>query len=176
MIAKRTAFVSIGLILLSLWSSVTKGQTEAHTVLNLSLKDGTSYHFLIAGQKPEMKSRNGQLVVTYQNADGSGQAPQLRFERDAVERLTFGGYDPVGVAAPETMKPGVRFDLVSPGRILISGLSRGDRVEAASLDGRSAVPARRASSGELTLDLSRQPRGVYVISVNQRHTFKYVKP
>lgn len=161
---------------MSLWSSVTNAQTEAHTVLNLALKDGTSYHFLIADQKPEMKSRNGQLVVTYQHSDGSGQAPQLRFNHDEVERLTFGPYDPVGVAAPEEMKQGVRFDLVSPGRILVSGLGKGDRVEAASLDGRSAVPARNASSRELTLDLSRQPKGVYVISVNHRHTFKYVKP
>lgn len=145
-------------------------------MLNLALKDGTSYHFLIADQKPVMKSRNGQLMVFYQNADGSGLAPLLCFERDAVEKLTFGPYDPVDVATLEEMKQGVRFDLVSPGRILVSGLSKGDHVEAASLDGRSAVPARVVSAGELTLDLSRQSRGVYVISVNHRHTIKYVKP
>ena len=176
MIAKRTVIVSIGLLVAFLWSSVINAQTEATTVLNLALKDGTSYHFLIADQKPVMKSRNGQLMVSYQNADGSGLAPLLCFERDAVEKLTFGPYDPVDVAYPMEKQQGVRFDLVSPGRILVSGLSKGDRVEAASLDGRCAVPARRVSAGELTLDLSRQPRGVYVISVNHRHTFKYVKP
>ena len=146
------------------------------SVLNLTLKDGTSYHFLIADQKPVIKSRNGQLVVTYHYADGGSLAPQLSFERDAVECLTFGAYDPVCVVAPTELEQAVRFDLLSPNRIHVCGLNQGDLVEAVSLNGRNAVPARRAVSGELTLDLNRQPRGVYIVSVNRKHTFKFVKP
>jgi len=145
-------------------------------VLNLTLTDGTAYHFLLADQHPVVTSRNGQLFVTYHYAEDGSLAPRLCFERDAVQRLTFGAQDPVGVVNPADNTSAVRFDLVSPNRIRVCGLSEGDRVEAASVDGRSAVPARRASSGELTLDLSRQPRGVYVISVNHRRTFKFVKP
>lgn len=156
-------------------SSGTCAQTSGQ-VLNLLLKDGTAYHFLLADQHPVLTSRNGQLYVTYRYAEDGSLAPQLCFERDAVQRLTFGAQDPVGVVTPTENTSAVRFDLVSPNRIRVCGLSEGDRVEAASMDGRSAVPARRASSGELTLDLCRQPRGVYVISVNHRWTFKFVKP
>ena len=145
-------------------------------VLNLTLTDGTAYYFLLGDQHPVLTSRNGQLFVTYRYAESGSLAPQLCFERDAVLRLTFGAQDPVGVVTAAEITSAVRFDLISPNRIRVCGLSEGDCVEAASMDGRRIVAARRAVRGELILDFSRQPCGMYVISVNHRRTFKFVKP
>ena len=55
-------------------------------VLNLTLTDGTAYHFLLADQHPVVTSRNGQLFVTYHYAEDGSLAPQLCFERDASYR------------------------------------------------------------------------------------------
>ena len=55
-------------------------------VLNLTLTDGTAYHFLLADQHPVVTSRNGQFFVTYHYAEDGSLAPQLCFERDANYR------------------------------------------------------------------------------------------
>ena len=55
-------------------------------VLNLTLTDGTAYHFLLADQHPVVTSRNGQLFVPYHYAEDGSPAPQLCFERDASYR------------------------------------------------------------------------------------------
>ena len=150
-------------------------QTDVRSVMHLTLKDGTVYHFLLSDQRPTLKSHYSRLVVTYQCADGSGQAPQLTFERDVVQSLTFGNYDPTAVALPKSEST-IRFNLTAPGEVRVSGLQPGDCLEAYGADGKQVAAARRAASGELSLNLSHQPRGVYIISVNRRQTFKFLKP
>ena len=150
-------------------------QTVVRSVMHLTLKDGTVYHFLLSDQRPTLKSHYSRLVVTYQYADGSGKAPQLTFERDVVQSLTFGNYDPTAVALPKSEST-IRFNLTAPGEVRVSGLQPGDCLEAYGADGKQVAAARRAASGELSLNFSRQPRGVYIISVNRRQTFKFLKP
>lgn len=58
----------------------------------------------------------------------------------------------------------------------VSGLAEQDRLQVTALDGkRMQVPVQRNGS-EAIVDLTHLSHGVYMVSVNQRFTFKLMKP
>jgi hypothetical protein len=65
---------------------------------------------------------------------------------------------------------------LQPGTIAVNGLNAGDEVQVVGIDGRSVMNARAAEGGQAVVDLSSRTHGIYVISVNKRFTFKYMKP
>jgi hypothetical protein len=107
----------------------------------------------------------------------NGNENYLSFERDQVDNLTVGTTD---VTAIENVKSDecqrVSFDLTSAGVVRVSGLQPSDRLQVFSIDGRSVSAVVSRNEGEATIDLTQQPRSIYIVSVNQRFSFKLMKP
>ena len=166
------------LLVAIVWAASTQAEDmAARTVLNVETQAGQTYHFLLTDQQPVIKSQNGQMQVTYLAQAGDAERATLTFSHQDVKRLTFSPYDPTAVPAVK-QKDGDRvfFDLSVPNHVTVRGLQDGQRVTVHTLDGRSAVSPVRSSGGSVTLDLSGQLRGTYLINAGGQRTFKLLKP
>lgn len=149
---------------------------EVATVLNVETQDGETYHFLLSDQQPVIKSRNGQMQVSYLAQVGDAERTTLSLSHQDVKRLTFSPYDPTAVPSVKQTEGGrVFFDLSERGRVTVRGLQDGQRVTVYTLDGRSAVSPVRSQGGLVTLDLSGLPHGTYLINAGGQRTFKWNK-
>lgn len=142
-------------------------------VLYVHLKDGSKVQFLLPVQKPVVSCGRGLMKIFYQEGDGE---KYMTFERDQVENLTFGPADTNDV---EEVKgdDGLRvtFDLTRDGVVRVSGLLPTDCLQVFGLDGKSVNALMKRDGREATIDLTQQPRGIYMVSVNLCFTFKLMK-
>ena len=162
------------LTLLLLWTMIVGACAEEHGTLFVHLKDGTMVQFTLPVQKPVVSFTRGMMKVAFQE---NGNEDYVSFDRDQVENLTVGTTD---VTAIEDVKSDecqrICFDLTSAGVVRVSGLLPSDRLQVFGLDGKSVSTVVSRNDGEATVDLTQQPRGIYIVSVNQRFTFKLMKP
>lgn len=149
-------------------------RAEEKSSLFVFLKDGSKVQFFLPSQEPTVKYQKGVMTVSYRGLDASEQT--LDFERDQVDYLKVDKSDLTVIDEVKGDESRIRFDLTRKGVVGISGLQQADRIMVCCLDGKSVDAAISRHEGEATIDLSRQPRGVYLISVNQRFTFKLMKP
>ena len=155
--------------------AVAQVQEEASTLV-VSLNDGTDYRFYIPDQAPWMSFSDGYATVSYYLVnEKDGRYDALEVERKNVKRIYFEN-GKTGIKTPAKEKAGVKFSLLQPGMVGVSGLNAGDVILVADLSGRSVMNRKAPASGQTVVDLSDYQRGVYVISINQRFTFKYMKP
>ena len=153
--------------------NVSARSTEETTTLVLSLTDGTEYRFDIPATDPSIKFAKGVVNVYCYVA---GEEPTtLTIERDQLKNIYFEEKG-TAIQTPTISGNAVTFRLLQPGTIAVNGLSAGDEVQVVGIDGRSVMNARAAEGGQAVVDLSSRTRGIYVISVNKRFTFKYMKP
>lgn len=162
------------LTLLLLWTMIVGALAEEHGTLFVHLKDGTIVQFTLPVQKPVVSFVRGVMKVAFQE---NGNEDYVSFERDQVENLTVGTTD---VAAIEDVKSDecqrISFDLTSAGVVRVSGLQPSDRLQVFGLDGKNVGAVVSRNDSEATVDLTQMPRGIYIVSVNQRFTFKLMKP
>ena len=162
------------LTLLLLWTMIVGALAEEHGTLFVHLKDGTIVQFTLPVQKPVISFTRGMMKVAFQE---NGEEDYVSFERDQVENLTVGTTD---VTAIEDVKSDkcqrISFNLTSAGVARVSGLQPSDRLQVFCLDGKSVSVVMSRNDGEAIVDLTQQPRGIYIVSVNQRFSFKLMKP
>ncbi|MBR2114643.1 MAG: T9SS type A sorting domain-containing protein [Prevotella sp.] len=162
------------LTLLLLWTMIVGAMAEERSTLFVHLKDGTIVQFTLPVQKPVFSFMRGMMKVAFQE---NGDEDYVSFERDQVENLTIGTTDATAiedVKSDECQR--ISFNLTSAGVVRISGLQLSDRLQVFSIDGRSVSAVVSRNEGEATIDLTQQLRGVYIVSVNQRFSFKLMKP
>ena len=152
--------------------NVSAQSAEETTTLVVSLTDSTEYRFDIPAKNPRLQFGKGVVKVYCYVA---GEETTLTIERDQLRDIYF---EKVGTAiqTPAVAEDAVTFSLLQPGTIAVNGLIAGDEVQVVGIDGRSVMNVRTATSGQAVVDLSSRTRGIYVISVNKRFTFKYMKP
>ena len=130
--------------------------------------------FILPVEKPVVCFDRGMMKVAFQE---NGNENYVSFERDQVENLTVGTTD---VTALKDVKRNeaqrISFDLASAGVVRVSGLQPSDRLQVFGLDGKNVGAAVSRNDGEAIVDLTPKPRGIYIVSVNQRFTFKLMKP
>ena len=162
------------LTFLLLWTMIVGACAEEHGTLFVHLKDGTMVQFTLPVQKPVVSFTRGMMKVAFQE---NGNEDYVSFDRDQIENLTVGTTD---VTAIEDVKSDecqrICFDLTSAGVVRVSGLLPSDRLQVFGLDGKSVSAVVSCNDGEATVALTQQPRGIYIVSVNQRFTFKLMKP
>ena len=170
MITKQLLFwLLAGLLPLS-----ATAQDYFDTVLCLNLKDGGKVEMVLPVAKPEVTCEDGWMTINYVE---NGQGAKLSWARDDVEALTFESR-PSGIDEVKAQEERIHFDLTRAGVVLVRGLQTGDKLQVVGIDGKAvrADMQRQPNEGTATVDLSGQPRGCYVISVNRRFTFKLMKP
>ena len=162
------------LTLLLLWTMIVGAMAEERSTLFVHLKDGTIVQFTLPVQKPVVSFTRGMMKVAFQE---NGNEDYVSFERDQVENLTVGTTD---VNAIEDVKSDecqrISFNLTSAGVVRVGGLQSSNRLQVFSIDGKSVSTVVSRNDSEATIDLTQQLRGVYIVSVNQRFSFKLMKP
>ena len=162
------------LTLLLLWTMIVGAWAEERSTLFVHLKDGSIVQFTLPVQKPVVSFTRGMMKVAFQE---NGNEDYVSFERDQVENLTIGTTE---VNTIEDVKSDecqrISFNLTSAGVVRISGLQLSDRLQVFSIDGRSVSAVVSRNDSEATIDLTQQPRSIYIVSVNQRFSFKLMKP
>ena len=166
------------LLLLSMLFSVDV-IAEKQGILTVNLVDGQNVQFLLPVERPEIKCEEGVMTVTYlilANASEDSRWNTLTFERDKVKDLVIGEaeIDEIREVKSETSR--IRFDLTHRSMVRVSGLSDTDRLTVVSIDGKLVKPIVSRGVGEAVVDLTGQPRGSYVVSVNGSFSFKLMKP
>lgn len=167
------------ILLLSLLLSVG-AMAEKQGILTINLVDGRKAQFLLPVERPEIKCEEGIMIVTYLIGTASASEDRrwntLSFERDKVKDLVVGIDDASEIREVKSEEPRIRFDLTQRSIVRVSGLTDGDRLTAVSIDGKQVKPTITRSAGEVVVDLSGQPRGCYIVSVNGSFSFKLMKP
>ena len=159
------------LVLLLLWTTTAGAWADDQGSLFIMTKDGKCVRFVLPVQKPIVTFGNGVMEVSI-----SGYT-YIHLERDEVDYLTVGTEEPQpnGIALVEGDEH-IQFDLTRKDVVRVSGLQKDDLVQVFALDGKSISTPISRHDGEAVVDLSQQRRGVYMVSVNQRFTFKLMKP
>lgn len=168
------------LFLLLSWLVSVAAMAEKQGVLIVNLVDGGTAQFLLPVERPEIKCEEGIMTVTYlissANASEDSRWNTLTFERDKVKDLVIGETEVDEIREVKSEDPRIRFDLTQRSMVRVSGLTDGDRLTVVSIDGKKVLPTVTRSAGEVVVDLSGQPRGCYLVSVNGSFSFKLMKP
>ena len=147
---------------------------EEQCSLFVLLKNGNKAEFILPVQKPVVSFTHGAMQVDYQMGDGQ---QSLSFPRDIVEKLIVGETETDAIDDVQgDDSPRVKFDMTRAGVVHVSGLQATDHLQVFSLDGKSVSVAVSRHDNEATVDLIQKPRGIYMVSVNNRFTFKLMKP
>ena len=114
------------------------------------------------------------MTIVYNDKDDS---QYMKFLRDEVKSLEIGmsNIDAIDEAKKEADSR-ITFDLTRPGVVSVSGLQSSDRLKVFDLQGKAVKADISRSEDKATVDLSALRRGIYMVSVNQRFTFKLMKP
>lgn len=172
------------LLLLPLWFSLQGAAygavdeavpTVLHVVASPAGQAPSEYDILLSAE-PDIFCREGKMTVTFAAASSAEGTATLTFAAEDSVQLSLKSAEEVGIRRPAEALPHPIFDLTAPGRVRIKGLERGALVQACGADGRLAAQTRAGADGTALLDISRQGRGVFVVRVNQRQTFKLLKP
>ncbi len=148
-------------------------QAEEAQVLKIHLADQSYVLFVLPDQDPVINCSFSKMNVSFQR---DGEWDNMSFSRDEVVKMTIDKMNIDGVEEVKTADKRIRFDLSRGSVVRVSGLQADDRLSVVSLDGKSIQALVSRQDGEATIDLSGQPRGCYVVSVNKRFTFKLMKP
>jgi hypothetical protein len=160
--------------LLLLWTMTVGAWAEEHGTLFVHLKDGSKVQFVLPVQKPEVSFTRSIMKVVFQEG---GTENYVSFERDQVENLTVGTTDASAIRDVKSNEDQrISFDLTSAGVVRVSGLQPSDHLQVFSLDGKSVNAIMNRNENETIVDLTQCQRGIYIVSVNQRFTFKLMKP
>ena len=162
------------LTLLLLWTMIVGAMAEERSTLFVHLKDGSIVQFTLPVQKPVVSFTRGMMKVAFQE---NGNEDYVSFERDQVENLTVGTTDATAIEDVKSDEgQRISFNLTSAGVVRVGGLQSSDRLQVFSLDGKSVSAVVSRNDSEATIDLTQQPRSIYIVSVNQRFSFKLMKP
>ena len=133
------------------------------SMLVVELTSGQTANYLLQ-DKPVMAMEGTMLNITTATLQAS-------YERADIKRFYF-VEDPSGIQ--ELSKDALSFRQKDADHLEISGLPKGDRVTISDLSGRQRGTVSH-SDGTAVVNLSGQPKGVYLVKVGKSQTIKIVK-
>lgn len=170
----KKLLIPITMCLMSLGCLAQEHSSEEITTLVVNTMDGNAYRISIPYQNPSLNFWNGHLKVSY--IPLNGEMGEIQFRRTEVKNVSFEKYSWSDVRPIPSHQSSVHFKLVRSGLIDVCGLKSGNRVQVASVSGHSVMDFKAESDGDVRVDLANQPRGMYIVSVDKRFTFKIMKP
>jgi len=164
------------LVLLLSWLSAMGAWAEDYGVLYINQKNGEKVQCVIDREKPLVEFKDGKLVLYAWSDDEQAMQWKVELSRNEVESLTFGTISIDAIHPLKTDDGHIGFNLLRKGVVGVSGLKKADIVMVYHLDGRQVQVSVSKHEGTAEVDLNNEPRGVYMVSVNKRFTFKLMKP
>lgn len=162
--------------LLLSWLSAMGVWAEDYGVLYINLKNGEKVQCVMDKEEPLVEFKDGWLNLYAWSYDEQLMQWKVGFTRDEVESLTTGTIFIDAIHPLKTTEDRIGFNLLRKGVVGISGLKEKDRVMVWRIDGRQVQVNVSMHDGNAEIDLNNEPRGVYMVSVNKRFTFKLMKP
>lgn len=158
------------------------------STLVVELKGGTSLHYMLI-QFPQLTLKGEELTirvheVTYPdpaNPDPeqgavNPEATSTTYQVEQVEKFYFKMYDPNAIEEPLVeQKPTVWIKQMDGQSVTISGTEASDRIRIFTTDGRMVQSAVSSDEGETTLAIGTLGKGIYIIQVNEKVSFKIMK-
>lgn len=117
-----------------------------------------------------MAHRDGNVVFY---STGEGQEVNFSYPVSTVKKYTFAPSDPTVVNEVQ----GTEMVVTQPeqGVFHFNGLSAADRINVVAADGRSMQGCITRLGDNATVSLTALPKGVYIVTVNNRQTIKIAK-
>lgn len=156
---------------LSLLCALTFGAQAwaAETDIVVQFNDNTTVRYAL-DKTFLMAHRNGNVVFY---TTGGGQEVNVSYPLSTVKKYVFAPSDPTAVDEVR----GEEMVVTQPGEGVyrFSGLSAADRIGVVAADGRSLKGCVTRQGDSATVSLAALPKGVYIVTVNNRQTIKIAK-
>lgn len=156
------------LLLFGLMATTALAEDEDYTMY-VNLTDGSQVQFVLSKQFPFVYCCDGKMIINYDNATSN-----ITFERDQIKDLTYGFTSNIKSLTAASKR--VKFTVMTSGELKATGLKNDDSMSVYSLDGKMMSAAISRNGTEAIIDLRSNAHGVYIISINNSFTFKYMKP
>ena len=147
------------------WEVVAPQEEKGYTLVVL-LKSGHEDKYVLK-ERPEAWLQGTQLRIESATMSTS-------YERTDIEKFYFLDKDgnPSGIKAVAEADASLTVRQLSNGQLLVSGLADGDAVRVFDLSGRLLNTIKADGSDTLSINLLQQPKGVYIININNKRTIK----
>ena len=141
---KRKLYTVFGLLILFVVGSL---KASAQKALVLETNDGKTYSYVLA-KKPQLTFNDTEMLITSADANAS-------FVRKDIKNFHFED----ATAIKDVVKEGQRMTYLG-GVVTVEGA---DNVVLYDISGRQIMSKRSAGGESVTIDLSSQPRGTYIV-------------
>lgn len=153
----------LGLLLCGSLTSVAAGtDTDEPKVLVLKFADTTTADFMLA-DKPEITFGEGKLTVT-------SAAATVEYDQDAVSEYYFSA-TPTSVG--KHVADGFSFRYTDNAHVVISGTTSA-KVSLFDTSGK-LLQSQAVTGGAVTVSVESLPAGIYILNLENEHSFKIIK-
>ena len=156
----------ITIFLCSLLCCIMGCKAETAEALIVSMKDNKKVEFYMP-ENPRVKFGDSGIVISSKNFTGT-------YSYDVVRSLYFAKVDgPTSIKKVGKNTLQIIYDGQST--CVIKGLEKNDIVFVYDISGRKVECANRVSTGSVSVSLQDCPKGVYLINVEGKHSFKVAR-
>lgn len=141
------------------------GADSSVDLLVLKMADATTAEFELADE-PVISFADGKLVVTSQSATTD-------YEQEAVTEFYFKKKNPVVDGIKNTVSNLFSFTYNDNTTVVIAG-SKAKKAFLYTIDGKS-LQSLKVVNGAVTINLENCAPGIYVVNLENEHTFKIIK-
>lgn len=147
------------------WTLLQPEEEKGYTLV-VKLNDGSEEKYVLK-ERPEAWMQGTRLRI-------ESTTMSTAYERTDIEKFYFLDKDgnSSGIKAVAEAETSLTVRQLSNGRLQVSGLADGDAVRVFDLSGRLLTTVKSDGSNSLSIDLSQQPKGVYIININNKRTIK----
>ena len=147
------------------WTLLQPEEEKGYTLV-VKLNDGSEEKYVLK-ERPEAWMQGTRLRI-------ESTTMSTAYERTDIEKFYFLDKDgnPSGIKAVAEAETSLTVRQLSNGRLQVSGLADDDAVRVFDLSGRLLTTVKSDGSNSLSIDLSQQPKGVYIININNKRTIK----
>lgn len=155
------------------------------TTLVVEFTDGTSVGYsLYSAPDISVEDKDGKQILRFYlkygswdaNSNSNYSAVDFEYDKSTVRKLYFQPYDATAIEnvdADDEKELNIVF--VDNQTVHVNGLKPTDDVRVFNIEGKQVLAADRMGETKCEVSLGSQPKGVYVIKVNAKHSFKVLK-
>lgn len=140
-----------------------------YTTLVVEMNDGLSVNYILS-QKPQISM--GDQIVRITTGDNG---MEVTYPDAHVKCFTFRAFDPVKIEETELSEKVLKVKYVDGQSVVISGTETVDCITFYALNGQQMQSGISTADGETTIDITSLPKGVYIINVSNKQSFKILK-
>ena len=140
-----------------------------YTTLVVEMNDGSSVNYILS-PKPQISMGEETICITT-----GDNGMEVTYPDAQVKRFSFRAFDPVKIEETELPENVLRVKYVNGQSVVISGTAATDRIALYTLNGQQMQGGISVADGETTIDIASLPKGVYIINVSNKQSFKILK-